>query len=302
MGTGAGALFGGNSQMINRGPLTDWSTGGGGGGAPAPGGSNQWMSYPALPNFGAGSSPSSAGINPATGAFQNNGPAGSYFSNTPGGKSDMGGNIFTAPTFDPAFTSQFYQMLTSLMGGQGGQLQGNLLSFLSGGQSNIPGANTMTSMANTGNPISAMPEWQAMLNAQQQNIQQNQANLKEQFAFGGDLQSSPFGTAMSNYMQQTSKDQNALLAQMDTQAMEQAMQRELSASSTLTGMAGAETQFLDSLFSGGATASPQLFNKTKTSGLGGILGGVGSMLGGLGSLAGAAGDAGGIGALFAGLI
>lgn len=280
MSTGAGALFGSPNMNLNT-----WAT------PVTSGGSNQWMNYPALPNF-------NTGINPSTGAFSNAGKPGQYFQNTPGGKSDMGGNIFTAPTFDPAFTSQFYQMLSSLMGGQGGNLQGNLLSFLSGGPSSIPGASSLSQMAQTGNPISALPEWQAMLQAQQQNIAQNQANLKEQFAFGGNLQSSPFGTAMSNYMQQTTADQNALLAQLEQQAMESAMNRELQASTSLTGMAGAESQFLNQLFSGGATASPGLFEKHK----GSLLGGIGSLLGGLGSFAGAASEAGGIGALFAGLI
>jgi hypothetical protein len=56
-----------------------------------------------------------------------------------------------------------------------------------------------------------------MINAQQQNIAQNQANLKEQFGAMGNLAGSPFGTAMSNYMQQTTADQNALLGQLQQQ-------------------------------------------------------------------------------------
>jgi hypothetical protein len=260
MSTGAGAIFG---QNIN--PFTGTSQGG----APATGGSNQWMSYPSIPNFGAGGGLGSG----ATGA----GGAGKFFNNQPGGQMNMGGNIFTAPTFDPNFTSSFYGMLQQLLGSGGGgsNLQNQLLSFLSGGQTNIPGASSLSSMAQTGNPISALPEWQKMIAAQQQNIQQNQAGLKEQFAFMGDPASSSFGTAESNYMQQTTKDQNALLAQLEQQSMESAMQRELSASTSLTGMAGAESQFLDSLFSGAATASPGLFDKHK----GSLLGGIGSLIG-----------------------
>jgi hypothetical protein len=177
-------------------------------------------------------------------------------------------------------------MLQSLMGGGGGQLQQQLLSFLNGGQSNIPGAQSLTQMANTGDPISALPEWQAMVKAMGQNTAQNQANLKEQFAFSGDLQSSPFGTAMSNYMQQTNLDQNALLGQLDTTAMENAMQRELTASQGLTGMAANETQFLDQLFSSGALASPNLFKKSQSS----VLGGIGSLLSGLSSAIPGIGD------------
>ena len=291
MSTGAGALFNvsGGSDMIRvpGGPFV----GGTGGG------SNQWMNYPSLPNLGASNTTpggtSSGGYNygtgrdPTTGRFSGAGKAGQYFPNVPGGKSDMGGNVFTAPTFDPGFTSQFYQMLQQIMAGSGGGLQNNLLSFLGGGPSSIPGAAGMTEMANTGDPISALPEWQSMIAAQQQNIQQNQANLKEQFGFAGDLESSPFGTAMSNYMQQTSKDENALLAQLEQQAMESAMGRKLSADTSLMGMAGAESQFLDQLFSGAATASPGLFEKNK----GSLLGGIGSLIG-----AGAAGASAGLGA------
>jgi hypothetical protein len=310
MSTGAGALFGNPMNSLNN-----WSSGGSGGGMPQMGGSNQWMSYPALPNFSATSNPTSTspgGINPSTGGYAggagttgSTGPAGSFFTGVPGGKNDMGGNIFTQPTYDPGFTSAFFQMLQGLMGG-GNQLQGSLLDFLSGKQSNIPGADSLTQMAKTGDPISALPEWQAMLQAQQRNIGQNQANLKEQFGFAGDIQSSPFGTAMSDYMQQTSKDQNALLAGLDTQAMEAAMGRELQASEATTGMAAAETQFLEQLFSQGATASPGLFNKAKTSGLGGLLGGIGSLIGAGGAgasagLAAAGGGAGGIASILAGL-
>lgn len=279
----------------------------------APGGANQWMSYPSLPNFGA-SYPSGSpmpgpaqGFNPmggfggTSGSSGSAGGVGNFFTGVPGGKNDMGGNVFTAPTYDPAFTSSFFQMLQGLLGG-GSNLQGDLLSFLSGGPTNIPGASSLASMAQTGNPISALPEWQKMLDAQQRNIGQNQANLKEQFAFAGDLASSPFGTAMTDYMTQTTKDQNALLAQLEQQAMEAAMGRELQASTSLTGLAGAESQFLDQLFASGATASPSLFTKSKTGGLSGLLGGVGSLLGGIGSLGSSASEAGGIGALLAGLI
>jgi hypothetical protein len=90
-----------------------------------------------------------------------------------------------------------------------------LMSFFQGGGSSMPGADTLGNIANNG--ISALPEWQSMIAAQGQNIQQNQANLKEQFAGMGDLAGSPFGIAMSNYMQQTTLDQNALLGQLQQQ-------------------------------------------------------------------------------------
>src|SRR5882762_1538003 len=245
MQTGAGDLFGsgGGMSQINSGGVFAYSSWGGGG--VSPGGSNQWMSYPALPNFNPG--------NPSS-------PTAYHLDNPLiGGKHNLGGGMFAEPTMSPTFTNNFYQILQSLMGGGGGDLQNQLLSFLSGGQSNIPGASSLTSMAQTGNPISALPEWQKMIQAQQRGIGENAANLKEQFAFMGDLASSPMATGMSDYFAQTSKDQNALLGQLETQSMEAAMQRELAASQDITGMAGAETQFLNQLFQGCALASPIVY-------------------------------------------
>ena len=69
----------------------------------------------------------------------------------------------------------------------------------------MPGMSNLLNIANNG--VSALPEWQSMVAAMGQNTAQNQANLQEQFAGMGDLAGSPFGTAMSNYMQQTNLDQ-----------------------------------------------------------------------------------------------
>lgn len=278
MATGANDLFGGGNTFGGSSERMPWGGGGG-----SPGGSNQWMSYPALPNF----NPSSSSSGSYTLADQ-----------LVGGKHQLGGGQTTEPTMDPTFTNSFYQMLQSLLGG-GGNLQNQLLSFLGGTPSSIPGADSLTGMAQTGKPISALPEWQKMIDAQQRGIGENAANLKEQFAFMGDLASSPMATGMSDFYAQTSKDQNALLGQLDTQAMENAMQRELAASQDITGMAGAESQFLNQLFQGSALASPNIYGGKKGSSL---LGGIGSLLGGVGALGGAAVDAGGIGALMAAMI
>jgi hypothetical protein len=92
-------------------------------------------------------------------------------------------------------------------------LLAQLMQFFQTGQGGgAPGLSQLSNIANNG--VSATPEWQSMIAAQQQNIQQNQANLKEQFGSMGDLAGSPFGTAMSNYMQQTTADQNSLLGQL----------------------------------------------------------------------------------------
>src|SRR6266403_1306409 len=276
MQTGAGDLFGSGGMMPSPARSGDpW------GGGVSSGGSNQWMSYPALPNF----NPSTA---PGVNNFTQNTPSSSNYWQ-PGGKHQLGGGMTSEPTMDPTFTANFYQMLQSLMQGGGGDLQNQLLSFLGGGPSNIPGASSLTGMAQTGDPISALPEWQKMIQAQQRGIGENAANLKEQFAFMGDLASSPMATGMSDYFTQTSKDQNALLGQLDTQAMESAMQRKLAASQDITGMAGAESQFLNQLFQGGAMASPNIYGGKSGSSL---LGGIGSLIGGIGTLGGAAADAG----------
>jgi hypothetical protein len=87
--------------------------------------------------------------------------------------------------------------------------------FMTGQGGGVPGLQQMGNIANNG--ISALPEWQSMIQAQQQNIQQNQANLKEQFGYMGNLAGSPAATGLSNYAQQTTADQNALLGQLQQQ-------------------------------------------------------------------------------------
>jgi hypothetical protein len=270
--------FGGTSDMMRV--QEPWSGGGnwGSGSGATTGGSNQYMSYPALPNFNTPVSTSGSGPTQQLGSGSQQYPWQTWqnesgFNNTPGGSNKFGG-YQTAPTMDPAFTNQFYSMLSQLMGQSSG-VQGNLLSFLQGGPSSTPGASNLSSLASTGNPISAMPEWQQMIQAQQQNIQQNQANLKEQFAFSGDLQSSPFGTAMSNYSQQTTADQNSLLGQLQTSALENAQNRGLQASMGVQSLGANESQFLNQLFASSALTSPQVLGQQHSS----MLGGIGSLLG-----------------------
>lgn len=105
-----------------------------------------------------------------------------------------------------------------------------LLSFFTGGTGghNIPGLSALASIAQNG--VNAVPAWQQMVQAQQQDISQNEANLREQFGSMGDLAGSPFGTAMSNYMEQTTKDQNSLLGQLQLQGI---LQGQLPAASDL---------------------------------------------------------------------
>ena len=104
-----------------------------------------------------------------------------------------------------------------------------LQQYFQTGKSSNAGINALNEQAQG---MSAVPEWQSAIAAQQQNIQQNQANLKEQFAGMGGLAGSEYGQAMQNYMQGTTANQNALLAQMQQQN-EQIQQ---GAATTLTGL------------------------------------------------------------------
>ena len=91
---------------------------------------------------------------------------------------------------------------------------------------------------------------------------------------------------MSDFQTQTTAQQNALLAQLQSTSLENAMQRQLTAGQGIQAEAGGESQFLNKLLAGGGLASPSIFGKTQTGGLGGLLGGIGSMLGGAGQLGG----------------
>lgn len=167
------------------------------------------------------------------------GAAGPQWLGTPGHSSNLGHGIIATGLQYPGLSENFANYLMSQIGAgmmpfdlstmlptggmsQPGQLTAGenpllqqLQNFFMGGSTNIPGLSTMGTIASQG--ISALPEWQSMIKAQQQNIQQNQANLAEQFGSMGNLAGSPFGTAMSNYMSQTTADQNALLGQLQQQ-------------------------------------------------------------------------------------
>jgi hypothetical protein len=90
-----------------------------------------------------------------------------------------------------------------------------LHNFYGGQQTNIPGANTLATIANQG--INALPEWQATVAAEGQNIAQNEAQLREQSAYGGGGAGSPMAASLSNYIQGATAQQNAMLAQMQQQ-------------------------------------------------------------------------------------
>ena len=176
----------------------------------------------------------------------------------PGGVKNVGSGAATVTPLYPQFTQDFYNYLRSQLGK--GATPFNLSAALPTGGSTAPGSltaplnsvdqmlqqfystgtggptgtGTLASEAATGNPTDVGPAWQAMVDAQQRNIAQQGANLREQFAFGGDLKSSPFGQAATDFYSQTAKDQNALLGQMQQQASEAAAGRQATAAQELT--------------------------------------------------------------------
>jgi osmotically-inducible protein OsmY len=121
----------------------------------------------------------------------------------------------------------------SLTAGPNPILQG-LMDYYSGGKpSASPGAAGLDSMSKTGNPIDQMPAWNAMIQAQQRNTDQNAAALREQYAFAGTLKGSPFAQGIQDFYNQNTLNQNAMLTQATAQAGENAANRQLSASSTI---------------------------------------------------------------------
>lgn len=110
----------------------------------------------------------------------------------------------------------------------------------------VPGLSSLDQLSKTGDPITALPAWQEAVKAMKQNTDVNAANLREQFAGGGTLNSTPYAVAASRFQDQTAKDQNSLLANMQQQALESAEGRKLTASTTLLGGA----QKLGELFQG----------------------------------------------------
>lgn len=118
---------------------------------------------------------------------------------------------FNLSTMLPTGGQTFPGQLTAPMN----PLLSQLANFYSGGTSTAPGANALSTIANQG--ISALPEWQSMIAAQQQNINQGAANLKEQMGYMGDIAGSPIANAMSQYYQQSQLGQNALLGQLQQQ-------------------------------------------------------------------------------------
>lgn len=314
------------------------ATAGWGGGESGPfnfgggGGSNQFFSaLPGMPNPGYGGPGQRPGggntLAPPSNPYQVP-KSGSSPGFTPPYYQSIHGGQTIAPQY-PGLAGNFVNWLMSQMGQgmtpfnlstplptggatQSGQLTAGpnpmlqqLMSFFQGGQSNAPGSNTLSTIANNG--ISALPEWQSMVKAMQDPIAQQTSNLREQFASMGNLAGSPFANAMSNFGQQTALQQESLLGQLQQQNI---LQGQIPVAQQLQGEGGQLAQYLQGLnqsaiqnqygefvrtqpqnnpmlqdiLSMSQTYPPTIQQGSGMGGLGALLGGAGTLAGGLSQL------------------
>ena len=287
-GKGGMPMFGagtpGSNQFVQNNPAT----------MPMPG--NTSMSAPGI--VPPSSSPVPPGFTPNTVVPSKQGSFG-----LPGGQQ-------TIPTFDPYFTSQFYSWLTSQLGK--GATPFDLSAILpSTGQATAPG--TLTAPLNpiesslqqfyatgTGGPLpGVLPMWNAeiaAMNGPQGPTAQAEAQLRGQFAFGGDLASSPFAQAETQFAEQNILNQNALLTSATQAALptmasfgENLQQLDQSSINNLLQefiRTRPEYSPLLNMLFGGATSSPGTYGKPSGAGaIGGILSGAGSAMEGIAALA-----------------
>jgi hypothetical protein len=81
--------------------------------------------------------------------------------------------------------------------------------------------------------VTALPPWQAMVEAQQRNIDRRFGDLTEAFGASGNRFSTSFGQAATDFQTQAAADQNAMLAQMQFAAMTDQERRGLTAAQQL---------------------------------------------------------------------
>jgi hypothetical protein len=99
----------------------------------------------------------------------------------------------------------------------------------------MPGASQLAAYAATGQPFNTTALYQALVGAQQQNIEQQAASLKESMSAGGNLVGTPYGTTMQDYYANVAAQQNALNQQLQQQSFQQAQQNQLGAISAIMG-------------------------------------------------------------------
>lgn len=226
----------------------------------------------------------------------------------PGGQQKLSGGNLALPTFDPAFTQQFYAWLQQMLGQ--GATPFNLSAKLPSGGTTAPG--TLTAPLNPidaslqkfyqtgeGGPMpGVLPMWnaaRAAMEGPQGPIASEEARIRGQFAFGGNLASSPFAQAMTQFGEQTALNENALLTQATLQALpvmqsfggELQAQDQASINNMMAEFIRTRPEYsplLNMLF-GGATSSPGVMGqKTGVGAAGGLLSGAGALASGVGDL------------------
>jgi hypothetical protein len=194
-----------------------------------------------------------------------------------------------------------------------------LESLYSTGSSSNPALQALSQMAQTGDPVSATPEWQSMLAALQQQQQIGAANVSESEAFTGNLPGSAGALAESQYQNQATLNNQSLIAQLTDSSLENAASRaqtaqglvESGAQTTGQNLYSYDQNAISTLMNeyfqttpqanplnqeefSGATTYPPTFGGQSSAGLIGAIGGAaGSILGGAGSLAAGASAGGG---------
>ena len=171
---------------------------------------------------------------------------------TPG---DEDSQFYVVSPQDPQLQENFFAWLKTNIGAGATPFPDNLnasrdpllnalYNFYSTGQGDTPAAKTImqliqnpkatipdiiNQMAESGLPVDRTQAWQAMIAAQQRNIDRTAADLRGQFAFSGNLAGTPFANAMVDFYSQAAKDQNATLASWQANALEAARGRQMNA-------------------------------------------------------------------------
>lgn len=179
--------------------------------------------FPLYPGGPGGSGSSGVQPPPAPGAGPAGAPAAPVATPPPGG-SNVPGSPFGGAPIGPGGQSSVPISPGSETGGPDqwlANLAGSNMGYLQG------------IAQNAGYATDATPAWQAMVAAQQRNLDRRFADLTESMNVSGNRFSTAFGTAATDFWNQAGLDQNALLLQGVLQSQEQARQRELQAAGQL---------------------------------------------------------------------
>lgn len=186
--------------------------------------SGSGSSLPVLPTHTGGStgSPSPQSFPTTVDSLGRSQPAGGGGSYAGGGALPGTNKNMITPTMDPTLTNEVLGYLRT-QAGQGLPAFNQSVGLPSGGTT-APGQLTaglnpilkqlQDFMTGKGGPESlpgVLPMWQSEMEAMQGPIEQNLANLREQFGARGALGSSELGSASMDYLAQTSADEMALL-------------------------------------------------------------------------------------------